>query len=136
MKLPTGQRGIHRFRGQVVTFGDAPKSTQTKPIKEMKTTINNKVYDTDKATLVAEASNYGGNDFRAWTEDLYLTAKGNWFLHGRGGPMSKYADHYLNSSTDGERIVPMTAKEAYAWCETHQLQKAIDQYFPEMIEEA
>lgn len=60
----------------------------------MKTTINNKVYDTDKATLVAEASsNYGGNDFRAWTEELYFTRKGNWFLHGRGGPLSKYADH-------------------------------------------
>jgi hypothetical protein len=102
----------------------------------MKATIDNRVYDTTKAKLVATASNYGGNDFRAWTEDLYLTGKGNWFLHGMGGPMSKYAEHHLNSSTDGELITPMTAEEAYAWCETHQLQKAIDQHFSEMIEEA
>lgn len=102
----------------------------------MKQTIKGKIYDTKKATLVAEASNYGGSDFRAWSEDLYLTRKGNWFLHGRGGPMTKYADHYLNRSSDGERIVPMTAEEAYAWCEEHQRQEAIDQYFKDMIEEA
>lgn len=102
----------------------------------MKTTISNKVYDTNKATLVAEASNHGGNDFHAWSEDLYLTRKGNWFLHGRGGPMSKYADHYLKSSTDGERIVPMTAEEAYAWCEEHGRQDAIERHFSNQIEHA
>lgn len=102
----------------------------------MKTTINNKVYDTNNATLVAEASNHGGNDFRAWSEKLYLTRKGNWFLHGWGGALTEYATYYCNGKSSGERISPMTAEEALAWCEKHQQQEAIDQHFPEMIEEA
>jgi hypothetical protein len=102
----------------------------------MQKTINKIKYNTDKATLIGKASNHGGNDFRAWTEKLYLTSKGNWFLHGMGGPMTAYADHCLNSSSDGERIIPKTPEEALAWCEEHNIQDAIDTHFSDMIEEA
>lgn len=103
----------------------------------MKSTLNHKVYNTETANFVAEAGTVmAGNDFRAWKEKLYLTPKGSWFLHGSGGPMSKYAEHNLNRSTDGERIVPMTEYEALAWCEEHGAQKAIEQHFSHLIEEA
>ena len=102
----------------------------------MKTTINTKVYDTDTALLMAHASNQGGNDLRAWDEELYFTQNANWFLYGRGGPLSKYATHYCNGKSSGARITPMTEMEALAWCEKHQQQKLIDLYFPHLIEEA
>jgi len=102
----------------------------------MKATINKQTYDTEKATLIAETSNYGGNDFRAWVEKLYLTRKGNWFLHGWGGALTKYADQYLNRSSEGDRIIPITEGEAYEWCEEHQLQEAIDSHFKGVIEDA
>ena len=54
----------------------------------MKVTINHMVYDTIKATLVADNDNgLSGNDFRAWMENLYLSKNGNWFRYGWGGPM-------------------------------------------------
>lgn len=103
----------------------------------MKTTIEHQVYDTDKATLVAEdQSHLGGGDFRAWEEKLYVTGKGNWFVHGWGGAMTKYADHDGNHSSEGEHIVPMTREEALAWCEEHKAQDAIDKYFSDLICEA
>ena len=103
----------------------------------MKATINYKVYDTAKATSVAEdQSNHAGGHFHAWEEQLYVTAKGNWFVHGRGGAMTKYATHEGNDSSGGERIVPMTREEALAWCEDHKAQDAIDAHFSDLICEA
>lgn len=102
----------------------------------MKTTINTKVYDTDTAVLIADASNHGGNNFRAWEEELYMTQKGNWFLYGWGGPLSEYATHYCNGKSSGARITPITEKEALAWCEKHQHQDVIEYYFYNLIEEA
>jgi len=103
----------------------------------MKTTINRQVYDTANATLVAEdGNNLGRNDFRSWDEELYITGKGNWFLHGWGGALTKYAEHEGNSSSGGERIVPLTREEALTWCEEHKAQDAIDKNFSDMVGEA
>ena len=106
----------------------------------MKSTINKLVYDTDKATLVAVAGNQLGNGFHVWTEKLYLTREGNWFLHCWGcfvaGDLTDYTDDYFASEPTGDRITPMSAEEALAWCEKHQQQEPIDQYFKDMIEVA
>lgn len=103
----------------------------------MKTTIDNKTYNTATATKVAEASNHApANDFHAWWETLYLTQKGNWFLHGEGGPMTIYATEHHNRSTDGERIIPMSREQALAWCVEHNAQEAIDLHFADLVEEA
>jgi hypothetical protein len=103
----------------------------------MKSTIDNKTYNTETATKVAEASNHAPyNDFRAWRETLYMTRKGNWFLHGWGGAMTKYATHYCNSSSDGEQIIPMSREQALAWCAEHNAQEAIDNHFGDLVEEA
>ena len=103
----------------------------------MKRTINNKVYNTETATLVAEYWNHlSRSDFHYLAEDLYLTPKGVWFLHGQGGAMTHHAEHYGNSCSSGESIIPMTEKEALEWCQDHGAQKAIDQHFSRLIEEA
>ncbi|MEO5914113.1 MAG: hypothetical protein ABIS50_07765 [Luteolibacter sp.] len=103
----------------------------------MKSTINRKVYDIDTATLVAgDESVIGTGDFQWWAEALYLTAKGSWFLFGRGGGMTLYADHQDGHSSEGEKIIPMSRLEALAWCEEHHAQEAIDQHFADLIADA
>lgn len=103
----------------------------------MKKTIGRLVYNTDTATLVAKDGNHMPcTDFNAVLEKLYISPKGNWFLHGWGGALTEYADHYGNRASDGDRIVPMTEDEALAWCEEHGAQEAIDQHFSHLIEEA
>jgi len=103
----------------------------------MKATIDRKTYNTETSTNIARATNaFNGRNCHDWWETLYLSRKGNWFLHGEGGAMSKYANVYLNCASSGERIIPMTAEEALEWCEEHGAQDAIDKYFPDMVEEA
>lgn len=102
----------------------------------MKATINRIVYNTDKATLVAEDGR-GKEGSHAWTEKLHLTPNGTWFLHGWGGVMTDYADHEIGrSSSAGERIIPMTREEALTWCEECKAQDAIDTNFSDMVTEA
>lgn len=74
----------------------------------MKAIINGKRYNTETATEVA-SDGYGlPNDFRSWEEVLYLTPRGNWFLWGKGGPMTKYRQDTGNGWTGGSRIIPLS----------------------------
>jgi hypothetical protein len=103
----------------------------------MKATINRLVYDTETAEFVASASHGCRSDFNYWAEALYKTKRGNYFLHGEGGAMSRYAESLGNNSRcGGSAIVPMTEAEAIAWCEEHGRQAAIDEYFQHLVEEA
>lgn len=87
----------------------------------MKKIVNKKCYDTCTATCLAEYQN--GSDFRSFAyvcESLYLKRTGEFFLHGEGGALSKYAQHYSdNSYSGGEVIIPLTEGEARQWCEEH-----------------
>lgn len=100
--------------------------------------IDGKRYDTKTATLVAEWSNdYSCNDFKWCEEDLYRTPRGNWFTHGSGGPMSKYAES-CGSGWSGSRnkIQALTAAEAQEWLERHDEDAALEEYFGASIEDA
>lgn len=86
----------------------------------MKKVINKKLYNTETAERVGCWGNgHYTNDFGYCSEDLYRTKSGNFFLHGEGGPLSKYAQSSGNSTGWGERIVPLTYEEAQAWAEKH-----------------
>lgn len=90
----------------------------------MKKVINGKVYNTE--TAIELASYWNGlsySDFGCMTEGLYKTKKGRFFLHGKGGPMSKYAEHHGNCCTEGEDIIPLTLEEAKAWVEKNANEK-------------
>ena len=103
----------------------------------MKATINQLIYNTDTADEIASDSGGGYcNDFRHWEETLYRTQKGNYFLHGTGGAMSKYAEKYGNSYSSGSGIVPLGETEALEWCEEHDCQLTIDEHFTHLTEEA
>ena len=86
----------------------------------MKKIINNKLYDTETAKLVGEwGSGLGRSDFRYCEENLHLKKTGEFFLHGKGGAMSKYCEISAdgNERSWGEKIVPLTVDEAKEWAE-------------------
>lgn len=86
----------------------------------MKKIIGGKRYDTEKATLCGSDSFSNPSDFNYWSEELYQKRTGEFFLHGKGGAMTQYAERVeLNSWRGGEKLVPLTYDEAKAWTEKH-----------------
>ena len=85
----------------------------------MKKIINGKMYNTETATEVSSYSNGGSwRDFSHFCETLYRKKTGEFFLHGEGGPMTKYAESCgQNSWSGGERIFPLTEAKAKEWME-------------------
>lgn len=106
--------------------------------RDMRQVINGKIYDTEKATMLAEDEFSHPEDFNYWYEALYRTAKGNYFLYGEGGPMTKYSRYLGNNTTGGgSRITPLTPDEAFTWCQEHRIDAAvIEKLFGDMVEEA
>jgi len=77
-------------------------------------------YDTEAAELLGRDSFSNSGDFNHWVEQLYRTKTGNYFLHGEGGPMSRYARATgQNECSGGEKIIPLTSDEAEDWTEEH-----------------
>lgn len=86
----------------------------------MKKIIKNKVYDTNTAQKLGDWNNgHYTSDFRYCAETLYRKRTGEFFLHGEGHAMSKYASHSGDSSGWGEKIIPMSYEEAQKWAEKH-----------------
>lgn len=83
----------------------------------MKQVIYGKLYDTEKASELASWSNgYSSQDGRWVEETLYRTVKGNYFIFGRGGWLSRYVEHdEFFSDCNGCEIRPVTKYEAAAW---------------------
>jgi len=102
----------------------------------MKKVINGKIYNTETADFIAQWENdYYRNDFNYCSEDLYRTKKGQYFIHGEGGALSKYSASAGNSSWGTSDITLLTEKEALEWCEEHDLIDAIEEHFSAQIEE-
>ena len=101
----------------------------------MKQIIDGMMYNTKTATIIGEYSNgLGESDFRYCWEDLYVTKKGNFFLDGEGGSMSKYSRPCGNMTGGGSRIIALTKEEALEWCEAHLDADEFEEYFE--LEEA
>ena len=85
----------------------------------MKRIINGKRYDTETAEKLASAyASCSVTDFNYWQEDLYRKRTGEFFLHGEGNANSRYSRRIdTNSWSGGEKLIPMTVKEAMDWAE-------------------
>ena len=84
----------------------------------MKKIINGRMYDTETAEKIEEWDNgMYGNDFRACEETLYKKKTGEYFIHGSGGALSKYAVSCGNGSTGSSDIIPLTKDRAKTWME-------------------
>ena len=87
----------------------------------MKKVLGGHVYDTSKAKKLGsfEAS-CGCSDFHYYEEELYRTKSGYYFLYGTGNAASPYARQVeTNTWSSGEKILPLTEKEAKEWAEDH-----------------
>lgn len=105
----------------------------------MKKIIDGKKYDTEKAVKIGEFWNgCNQNDFAYVSEDLYKTPRsGQYFLHGVGGARSEYAEPTGSGNVaGGEKIIPMSRDEAYAWAEKNLKAEEIEAEFSDMIEDA
>ena len=103
----------------------------------MKRVIDGKRYDTERAQEIGSWWNgYGNNDFKYCAETLYITAKGNYFLAGNGGAMSKYAESHGNSTCGGCGIFPLSREEAFLWAQENLEPKDFQEHFSDMIEDA
>lgn len=86
----------------------------------MKKIINGKLYNTETAKEVASWWNgLGVRDFRNCEESLYLKKTGEYFLFGKGGGASSYAQRFGDMWGYGEKIKPLTEEEAREWAEEH-----------------
>lgn len=99
--------------------------------------VNGRRYDTETATKIGHWSNghYPG-DFARCEETLYRTPKGNFFLYGEGGAMSKYATPVGNMRGGGSNIEPMDETAAAVWCEEHCDAAVVVEHFPNYVEDA
>lgn len=96
----------------------------------MQTTIANRHYDTDTAKALGNWQRGYTSDKGHISETLYVTEAGEYFLHGEGGPRSRYAQRVApNTWGYGERIIPMTVEEAHDWAESHLTESAHDTAF-------
>lgn len=103
----------------------------------MKSIINSKCYDTEKSTLVGEYDNgHGWDDFRHLRERLYVTKKGNWFLHGQGGALTEYAQRHGNTKFGGEQIKELAPDQALEWISRTNQTETAEKYFADLIQEA
>lgn len=87
----------------------------------MKKIINGKVYDTTTAELLGSWSSPGSvTNFSHFSESIYRKRTGEFFLHGEGGPASRYAVQIeQNSWRGGEKITPLSWDDARSWVESH-----------------
>lgn len=87
----------------------------------MKKVISGRLYNTEKARKVGEWSNtYDVSDFHWYCETLYCKRNGEYFIHGDGGPMSRYAKSIgQNEWSGGEAIIPVSLDKAKEWAESH-----------------
>lgn len=102
----------------------------------MKKVIDGKVYNTETAEEIHSWDNgFYGSDFKQCEETLYRTKKGAFFLHGHGGPMSKYAVSCGNGYSGSSDIEVMTNEEAREWLEEKNAIDELEKLFPDYLEE-
>lgn len=83
--------------------------------------INGKKYNSDTAKLLGTwCAECGSTDFDYFTESLYRSKSGNFFIYGSGNENSPYRQQIeYNTWTGGESIIPISFKQAQKWAEDH-----------------
>lgn len=114
-------RGRHHLVSGVLGNLKSEIGSQRKElVQPMKKIIDGRRYDTSGAKRLAETSDGNCADPNYWRETLYRKSTGEYFIHGEGGPMSRYATPAgQNGWTSGERIMPVSLEDAQKWAEGH-----------------
>ena len=102
----------------------------------MKKIIKGKVYDTDKATEIGSWESGRPGDLDPFGEVLYQKRTGEFFIHGKGGPQTKYAVSAGQGNWNGsEQIIPLTWENAREWAESHLTAESYESAFGEVVED-
>lgn len=102
----------------------------------MKKIINNKAYDTSTAREVGSNSYSNPSDFHWWCETLYCKRTGEYFIHGEGGPMSRYSEQIEQNSWSGrEKIIPLSYDNARKWAEENLAADEYEREFGDVTED-
>ena len=85
----------------------------------MKKIINGKKYDTETAKALGgeDTRSLSQTDFRYFWETLYVKKTGEYFLHGQGHGMTKYATRDGLMACWGSAIIPLSVQDAKNWAE-------------------
>ncbi len=106
----------------------------------MKSIINGKRYDTDKATLVGtyETPGIGHRDFRYFEASLYKTPRsGVFFLAGEGHAMTPFCRQSPDGTRSwGTKIIPMDTADALEWAEQYLYPEDIETHFAASVKDA
>lgn len=89
----------------------------------MKRVIDGKIYNTETAEEICDltCSAYPG-DFQFHETTLYRTPKGAYFLAGKGGPLTRWAQPEGNSGySGGSGLEVVTQEEARGYAESAEL---------------
>ena len=101
----------------------------------MKKIVHGRKYDTDTATKIASMDNdLGRNDFRRIEETLYLKKTGEYFIFGKGGPMTRYSEYDGNVSRGSCDIVPISIEDAKKWAATYMTVDKFEAHFGKVAE--
>lgn len=96
----------------------------------MKRIIGDKLYDTDKATLVAKDCDEFNEEFcdafDIISSALYIKRTGEWFLYCEGGSHTCYGEQF-----GGPQIKPTIPHEAKLWLAENNFVDEYIQYFGE-----
>ena len=86
----------------------------------MKKVISGVLCDTDTAKMLGEYEHESKNSFHWYTERLYRTKSGKYFIRGEGHAASPYARKVAQSEwAPGEAIKLMPPEAARQWAEDH-----------------
>lgn len=97
----------------------------------MRRIINNKMYNTNTATLVGEY-NDGDGDYTYLCEELYIKKTGEWFLYGSGGALTIYCENCGDGlRSGGSKIIPYKPEQAKEWLVEHNYVDEYIKYFGE-----
>lgn len=103
----------------------------------MKKIIKGKLYNTETAQIIGYWESAGStSDFSHTREELYRKRTGEFFLYGKGGPMSKYSRSTGNNEwSGGEDITPLTWEAARKWAEDRLDAEEYEKFFGEVPED-
>lgn len=100
----------------------------------MKKKIKQKIYDTDKAKCLGCWVSGVRNDPHYIKEELFQKKTGEFFIHGQGAHLSRYAERVDEKVwTYGEKIIPLNYEEAEKWSKEHLQTEEYNKIFAEIV---
>jgi len=101
----------------------------------MRRVVKGRVIDTERMTKLAEVKFGNLTDYNyVWEELFYDSQTKSFYLYGRGGAASRYAEPVgINQWSEGEKLSRLTKGLALQWLEENQI--SIDEELEKILEE-